>query len=101
MRKTVSAHPELELRDLKLFCKGKNYMLRLHCVLDGSHGTAFASLVETLRPALLDMLKNTFGITNLRKIRFVLEDYEAAGEGMPVKEAVKEVQEENETDSGL
>ena len=103
VRNTVAAYPALDLRELKLFRKGKSYMLRLHCTLDGSRGDAFSALVETLRPALLEMLKDTFGITQLRKIRFVLEDYEAAADEIPAlqQEENSEVQENDETDSGI
>ena len=100
VRKTISACPELELRALKLYRKGNSYALNLHCVLDGSRGTSFSSLVENLRPALQEMLKNTFGITRLRKIRFILEEYEAAHDEIPVPEA-GESQAANETDPGL
>jgi hypothetical protein len=100
VRKTISACPELELRALKLYRKGNSYALNLHCVLDGSHGTSFSSLVENLRPALQEMLKNTFGITRLRKIRFILEEYEAAHDEIPVPET-GESQAANETDPGL
>ena len=115
VRKTVSAYPELNLRALKLYRKGSSYALNLHCILDGSHGTAFSTLVENLRPALLEMLKDTFGITRLRKIRFILEEYEAANEEIPVPETGEsqaaneeipvpetgESQAANETDPGL
>lgn len=104
VRNTFTAHPELELRELKLFRKGHTYMLRLHCALDGSQGSAFAALVDELRPALLEMLKETFGITNMRKIRFVLEEYEAAEAGISAPrngDGEEEKSEENETDSGI
>lgn len=103
VRKTVAAYPALDLRDLKLFRKGKNYMLRLHCSLDGAQSNAFSALVEELRPALLEMLKDTFGITQLRKVRFVLEDYEAAADEIPApqQEENSDVQENDETDSGI
>lgn len=101
VRKTFSAYPELELRELKLFRKGKAYILRLHCALDGTQGSAFSALVDELRPALLEMLKNTFGISRMQKIRFVLEEYEAPETVEKTTTPEDAPAEENEADPGI
>ena len=93
-------YPQLSVADLKLFRRGKSYMLRVHCSFDGSQGNGFFALVEEVRPALLDTLRDTFGINNLKKIRFVLEDY-SSDEALPAAPEVPAEQNSNETDTGI
>ena len=101
IRNRFAVYPDLTVKELRLFRKRKNYMLRIHCAFDGNAGSGFYALVEEIRPAVLDMLRETFGINNLKKIRFVLEEFMAA-DGIPaVPESIPAEQDRNAADSGF
>ncbi len=67
----LELYPELYLRKLRMFRRGKAYMLTLFCEFRGSRGVP--DVAGRLRPQLKDKLKQLFGVEALRSIRIVVE----------------------------
>ena len=67
----LEAYPELYLRKLRLFRRGKAYMLTLNCEFRGADGVP--DVAGRLRPQLKEKLKQLFGFETLRSIRIVVE----------------------------
>lgn len=67
----LERYPELELRKLRLFRRGKAYLLTLDCEFRGSRGVP--EVAERLRSQLREKLKELFGIESLRSIGIVVE----------------------------
>lgn len=67
----LELYPELYLRKLRMFRRGKVYMLTLFCEFRGSSGVP--DVADRLRPQLKEKLKRLFGLEALRSIKIVVE----------------------------
>lgn len=67
----LEQYPELYLRKLRMFRRGKEYILALFCEFRGTSGVP--DVAERLRPQLKERLKQLFGLEALRSIRIVVE----------------------------
>jgi len=74
----LERYPELYLRKLRLFRRGKAYMLTLSCEFRGSSG-GVPDVAGQLRPQLKEKLKQFFGIESLRSIKIVVEKLAVSG----------------------
>lgn len=81
----LKAFPELDVRRIRLFRRGKIYLMTLFCTYNG--GSGIPSLADGLKPRLLNALKDTFGIDSLKRIKVVVEKLdETAMEKRPTAE---------------
>ncbi|MDR0933368.1 MAG: hypothetical protein LBM70_10190 [Victivallales bacterium] len=69
---------ELNVRRIQLYRQGKSYSLLLYCTFIGG-GKGLPEISGELRPRLLETLRNLFGISSLRKVRFRVDTL--TGEG--------------------
>lgn len=80
-------YPELRLRKLRLFRRGKYYMLTLLCEFRGASG--IPGMAEELKSRLRERLKQLFGLENLKSVKIVIEKLAAS----PVERELPELPE--------
>lgn len=109
----LNGFPALSVNRIKLYRRGKSYSLRIFCGLNGEGGIGLPELSEEIRPVLLGTLKHSFGVENLRDLRFVLEDFTPAPHSEVVihpddaakivadNQTANEAAKDNEIDSGF
>lgn len=76
-------YPELQLRKLRLFRRGGNYMLTLLCEFRGVAGVP--GIASELRTKIREKLKQLFGLESLKSVKIVIEKLAAplAGRELP------------------
>lgn len=67
----LAGYPELQLGKLRLFRRGKYYMLTLLCEFNGADGVP--DIASELRTKLKARLKQIFGMESLRSVKIVIE----------------------------
>ena len=71
----LEAFPELDVRSIRLYRRGKTYLMTLFCIYEGGGG--IPALSDELKPRVLDSLKRIFGIVSLKRIKLVVEKMHA------------------------
>ena len=71
----LEAFPELDVRKIRLFRRGKEYLMTIFCTYGGGDGIPAVS--DGFKPRVLDSLKRTFGIESLKRIKLVVEKMDA------------------------
>ena len=67
----LDGYPELQLRKLRLFRRGKYYLLTLLCEFNGADGVP--GIASELRTKLRERLKQLFGLESLKSVKIVIE----------------------------
>lgn len=80
----LAGYPELRLRKLRLFRRGKNYLLTLLCEFNGADGVPV--IASELRTKLKERLKRLFGLESLKSVKIVIEKLAAAPAGRELPE---------------
>ena len=71
VERELRAFPELNVRKIRLFRRRRAYLMTLCCAYGGGDGVP--ALADELKPRLLSVLKTTFGIETMKRIKVVIE----------------------------
>lgn len=72
VRKELHGFPQIFLRKLLLFKRGKNYSLKIFCSFERS-GSGLPEIVQELKPRLKEVMKELFGIGTMTDISICIE----------------------------
>lgn len=81
--------PDLMVDSLKIYRKGRQYSLLLHCRFRVDDASVFPDVAQKMKDAVFAGMRERFGVDSLRKIRIVLTELE--GETIEKKETASSV----------
>ncbi len=94
--RVFEAFPDLRIRRIRIFQDGGHYRIDLYGSV--AHGCSCTELIGALKPALLETLKATFGIGNVKTIRFFIEALKGESSGDPIRISAPEPIEDGASD---
>ena len=73
LRRELSEFSQLEVRTIRILRRGRRYFLRLYADFR-TGGKGLQAVLDEVKPRLLDSLRETFGITCVKKIKVTIEE---------------------------
>lgn len=89
-RHVLNAFPQLDVRRIQLYRKGKRYSMTLICGYSAGEA-GIPELAEKLKPMLLEKFRTMFGIEHLSAIRIRVEELVSEDEESPEEKPVVNV----------
>lgn len=82
VRQELKSFPQLGAGKIQLYRNKTIYSMMLFCTFDSSSSVGLPELTDQLKPKIQEMLKNTFGIDNLKKIKIKVESWSYSESGI-------------------
>lgn len=99
-RQVMIEFPQIAVRKIQLYRDRKRYFLRLCCSFyPGEQG--LPEIVEQIKPRMIEKLLKVFGIKNLSKIKFQIDELQTLSDGKPSPKDPVPQETENETCPGF
>ena len=94
-RQVLATFPQLSVRRIQLYCRGKNYSMTLFTTFAQDEKGGLPELADKVKPKMTETLRRVFGIDSMKTIRFQVEELgkgdleKAAADTVTVKEPAR------------